>query len=408
MIREWLRQVFSDLLVLYQCFPLCLNPLFIVQVLKEVEENVVDVIIFPDGSWKLVAESIEDKTRNNQPENSKLCESANIVDLTMEDDDENEAVKSLPGNLQVFSSAEKNLPSGVHYMVDKYQNASARAEDYVQLPSSSGIVLPTMSSYGQRKFGDSIIPSSLMPSHTLTGAIFPSPSETLGIHRKTELPVSSLQNRYPSAGNIEVHQPRFASSVPSNEYGMVGIGNPGASQVMGRSRNIVHPSVHVQPKPPVQRRHGADHAGQERTQMPRMPAQFQQEARTGTRFSHALVAEQLRATAMEQRRGDLTGRTGLAVEQLGTPWSSLRAENWQAPGIMRGSLTGQADSAAAISQFMLLPPTSLTSTLESRLQQFWRFPGTGNDQNGMYSQAAAQGRLRSNWGGSGSGSKRKW
>ena len=407
-----------------------MNPLFLVQVLKEVEENVVDVIISPDGSWKPVVESIDHETQSNQQEHSEQCESvgfsnipAQVVDLTMGEDDEDEClsslgtedVKPLSYNLQGLSAAEKILPPGVNYMVEADQSGSSQTEDHVwsaeQFPPSvsNGFVLPTMSSNGQRNFGVSRTPSSFMSSHVLTDAISPSLWETLGVHRETQMPISSLQNQYFRAGNTEIQQTRYGSLSTSNEYGMVCLPNLGATQVI-KSRNIVHPSIRIQPGQVQQRRSSVQvtgAAGQERAQMssmpPSVPVQLQP-ARTGTRFSYAMVAEQLRTAAEEERR-NMMGRTGMAVEQLGTAWSSpgadALAENWQPPGTMRGSLTGEADSAA-ISQFMLQPPTSLTATLESGLPAFWPIPSSSNDHNAMYSQTETQGRLRSNWAGTGS------
>ncbi|RVX10033.1 E4 SUMO-protein ligase PIAL2 [Vitis vinifera] len=399
-------------------------------VLKEVEENVVDVIISPDGSWKPVVESIDHETQSNQQEHSEQCESvgfsnipAQVVDLTMGEDDEDEClsslgtedVKPLSYNLQGSSAAENFLPPGVNYMVEADQSGSSQTEDHVwsaeQFPPSvsNGFVLPTMSSNGQRNFGVSRTPSSFMSSHVLTDAISPSLWETLGVHRETQMPISSLQNQYFRAGNTEIQQTRFGSLSTSNEYRMVCLPNLGATQVI-KSRNIVHPSIRIQPGQVQQRRSSVQvtgAAGQERAQMssmpPSVPVQLQP-ARTGTRFSYAMVAEQLRTAAEEERR-NMMGRTGMAVEQLGTAWSSpgadALAENWQPPGTMRGSLTGEADSAA-ISQFMLQPPTSLTATLESGLPAFWPFPSSSTDHNAMYSQTETQGRLRSNWAGTGS------
>ncbi|XP_010661811.1 E4 SUMO-protein ligase PIAL2 isoform X1 [Vitis vinifera] len=401
-----------------------------VKVLKEVEENVVDVIISPDGSWKPVVESIDHETQSNQQEHSEQCESvgfsnipAQVVDLTMGEDDEDEClsslgtedVKPLSYNLQGSSAAENFLPPGVNYMVEADQSGSSQTEDHVwsaeQFPPSvsNGFVLPTMSSNGQRNFGVSRTPSSFMSSHVLTDAISPSLWETLGVHRETQMPISSLQNQYFRAGNTEIQQTRFGSLSTSNEYRMVCLPNLGATQVI-KSRNIVHPSIRIQPGQVQQRRSSVQvtgAAGQERAQMssmpPSVPVQLQP-ARTGTRFSYAMVAEQLRTAAEEERR-NMMGRTGMAVEQLGTAWSSpgadALAENWQPPGTMRGSLTGEADSAA-ISQFMLQPPTSLTATLESGLPAFWPFPSSSTDHNAMYSQTETQGRLRSNWAGTGS------
>ncbi|KAJ9681392.1 hypothetical protein PVL29_020327 [Vitis rotundifolia] len=401
-----------------------------VKVLKEVEENVVDVIISPDGSWKPVVESIDHETQSNQQEHSEQCESvgfsnipAQVVDLTMGEDDEDECpsslgtedAKPLSYNLQGLSAAEIFLPPGVNYMVEADQSGSSQTEDHVrsaeQFPPSvsNGFVLPAMSSNGQRNFGVSRTPSSFMSSHVLTDATSPSLSETLGVHRETQMPMSSLQNQYFGAGNLEIQQTRFGSLSTSNEYGMVCLPNMGATQVI-KSRNIVHPSIRIQPGQVQQRRSSVQvtgAGGQERAQMssmpPSVPVQLQP-ARTGTRFSYAMVAEQLRTAAEEERR-NTTGSTSMAVEQLGTAWSSpgadALAENWQPPGTMRGSLTGEADSAA-ISQFMLQPPTSLTATLESGLPAFWPFPSSSNDHNAIYSQTETQGRLRSNWAGTGS------
>lgn len=305
-----------------------MNPLFLVQVLKEVDENVADVIISPDGSWMPVAESIDHGMQSNQQEDSEHCDSvgfsnipAHVVDLTKGEDEvkenpsslESELVKSVSRNLHGFSAAEKFLPFSVNY-ISSLQNECFGAFDSIMQPARVG---------------------------------------GLG-----------------------------------NEDGIVGL-IPNLGAFMDKSRNIVHPSVRVQP---VQAQHGNDSnqgraqssvlasAGKEKAEVfrmqPSIPVQFQP-ARTGTRFSHAMVAEQLTAAA-----------------------AAAAAARQERANTMRGRPTGVAESTI-VGQFKLQHPINLTPALASVMPGFWAFPSSSNDPYGMQSQADSQGRPRSTGDGAG-------
>ncbi|XP_034709516.1 E4 SUMO-protein ligase PIAL2-like isoform X1 [Vitis riparia] len=513
-----------------------------VKILREVGENVVDVIISPDGSWKPVVESIDhaeqlyDATQSNWQENTKQCESvrfssiaADAVDLTMGEDNDDDSpsnfrtedMKPLWDDLQGFSAAEKIVSPGVNSTVEADQIISAHREDNLRTgvlltPSSvsDGLAPPTTSLNAHSNVGFPRSTFSFMSSPVLTDAVSPSPyRETLDVHRETQVPIPLLQNQHFDPSNLQLQQSRLGSLIASNEYGRLasiprhltrnpiavqalpaqdqlprlaqhtrlmptgatstgsqttsfmtpsvegfdavngvterdlqfsrslmssfpgqsvqrvgGLPNLRTTQAMNEPRNIVHPSIHVQSVQRQQRSGGSQVTGsvpnrqsphaaaaQQTVQVsrspPSVPVQLRP-ARTGTAFSVGMVAEQLR-TAGEQRRNI-----------LGTAWSTPRPdasaalptdENWRPSGRMRGSLTGEAYSAA-LSQFMLqptqptqapLPPTSLPSNLPGGLPAFRLFPSSSNEHNAAPSQTEPQPRMRPQGGGS-SGTLPEW
>lgn len=206
-----------------------------------------------------------------------------------------------------------------------------------------------------------------------------------------------------------------------------GLPNPRTTQPMTEPWNIVRPFIHVRPvllqprrggnqvpSPASNRQSPRAAAGQQPVQMlrspPSVPVQLRP-TRTGTGFSVGAVAEQLR-TAGEQRRNPTS-----------TPWSTPRPdasasapmeENWRPSGRMRGSLTGEAYSAALNQFFLQVQPTqqtptrppqlpaSLPSNLPGGLPTLRLFPGDGAPSPGDL-----QPRLRPKGGGS-SGTLPEW
>ena len=211
-------------------------------------ENVVDVIISPDGSWKPVVESIDhaeqlyDATQSNWQENTKQCESvrlssiaADAVDLTMGEDNDDDSpsnfrtedMKPLWDDLQGFSSAEKIVSPGVNSTVEADQIISAHREDnlwtgVLLTPSSvsDGLAPPTTSSNAHSNVGFPRSTFSFMSSPVLTDAVSPSPyRETLDVHRETQVPIPLLQNQHFDPSNLQLQQSRLGSLIASNEYG---------------------------------------------------------------------------------------------------------------------------------------------------------------------------------------------
>ncbi|XP_019151669.1 PREDICTED: E4 SUMO-protein ligase PIAL2-like isoform X2 [Ipomoea nil] len=188
-----------------------------VKVLKEVGENVTDVILSSDGSWKAVLES-DDPTGNppvNKPDismdetmlpdsNGIASSSADILDLTEIDDamdvvatGEIEDHKSLQTNCQNQPSTSN--PSEVNqasHMDDAFWSAFyfPRLEPGTSRPSSNmqidGVSEP--------------VPTSSMLSSVLTDAL---------------IQASAMQGGDSSPNNLQLQQYQFVNSVIANEYG---------------------------------------------------------------------------------------------------------------------------------------------------------------------------------------------
>ncbi|GMQ05550.1 hypothetical protein CsSME_00050534 [Camellia sinensis var. sinensis] len=207
-----------------------------VKVLKEVGENVADVIISADGSWKAVEESNDnkdqphDKMPNCQQDGlvqQKASSSSNappdILDLTEgydEMDVERTCVtqdkKPVLGNLQ-----SQSIPQSMTNTSD--QNAAHIEDDFW-----SGIFLPTYGtgtssggSDAQMVGGVSVSsPSNYMLSPVLTDAVSPALNrEPEAFHGSALVATSVPQSQISGPSNMQLQQSQFGNSIVSNEYG---------------------------------------------------------------------------------------------------------------------------------------------------------------------------------------------
>ncbi|KAB1215410.1 E3 SUMO-protein ligase pli1 [Morella rubra] len=202
-------------------------------VLREVGENVDEVIISADGSWQAGlknddhVEQVQGKTINCQKEKNERQESMgvlnilpNVFDLT-EDNDEMEAVTTremedrkplcadLPAAKNLTSLPELNTTNGVN------QNVAAVVEDEFW----SGVYLSTGSmnscarSNDQRVGGISeSISTNLMGSPALTTAVSPA------LNQQANLSTSRLRSQcFPS--NFQLQQAQYGNSTVDYEYG---------------------------------------------------------------------------------------------------------------------------------------------------------------------------------------------
>ncbi|KAF5935316.1 hypothetical protein HYC85_026445 [Camellia sinensis] len=205
-------------------------------VLKEVGENVADVIISADGSWKAVEESNDnkdqphDKMSNCQQDGlvqQKASSSSNappdILDLTEgydEMDVERTCVtqdkKPVLGNLQ-----SQSIPQSMTNTSD--QNAAHIEDDFW-----SGIFLPTYGtgtssggSDAQMVGGVSVSsPSNYMLSPVLTDAVSPALNrEPEAFHGSALVATSVPQSQISGPSNMQLQQSQFGNSIVSNEYG---------------------------------------------------------------------------------------------------------------------------------------------------------------------------------------------
>ena len=214
----------------------------------------------------------------------------------------------------------------------------------------------------------------------------------------------------------------LTSSVPVSGQSIqhvAGLPKPRTAPAMNHQQNIVHPSINVRPSinvQPVQlqpRSSGGQVSGSVSNRQsphaaalrspPSVPVQLRP---TRTAFSVGMVAEQLR-TAGEQRR-NMVGTVWPNPSPDASPALPTDNENWRPSGRMRGSLTGEAYSAA-LSQFMIQPTqpvqpaTNPSSNLPRGLPAFGFFPGGSNERNAAGpSPAGPQPRMRPFGGGSSS------
>uniref|UniRef100_A0A5B7APQ5 Putative E3 SUMO-protein ligase pli1 n=1 Tax=Davidia involucrata TaxID=16924 RepID=A0A5B7APQ5_DAVIN len=215
------------------------------KVLREVGENVADVIISADGSWKAVMESNDhkdqshDKTSNCQPNGPTQQESTSfsdavpdILDLTEGSDDmdvagirETEDRKPLLANLQSPSSV-TNLTScaEMYNMSEVNRNTASHIEDDFW----SGIFLSThgLGASSARSDAQIIVgasepaPTNFRLSPVLTDAVSPALNREPETFRGTTLLATSVpQSQTSATNNLQLQQSQFANSIVSNEYG---------------------------------------------------------------------------------------------------------------------------------------------------------------------------------------------
>nr|GMC98161.1 E4 SUMO-protein ligase PIAL2-like isoform X1 [Ipomoea batatas] len=188
-----------------------------VKVLKEVGENVTDVILSSDGSWKAVMES-DDPTGNspvNKPDISKdetmlpdsngiSSSSADILDLT-EIDDAMDVVAT--GEMEDHKSVQTNCQNQPSTSNPSEVNQASHMDDafwsgYYFSRLESGTSRPSSSTQIDGVSGP--LPTSLMLSPVLTDAL---------------IQASVMQGGDSSPNNLQLQQYQFVNSAIGNEYG---------------------------------------------------------------------------------------------------------------------------------------------------------------------------------------------
>ncbi|KAJ7952244.1 E4 SUMO-protein ligase PIAL2 [Quillaja saponaria] len=202
------------------------------EVLREVGDNVVEVIICADGSWKVVLENddLMDKTRNKahgsekeQTDQKESDSSQNalpyVLDLT-EDDNQMDVMDSC--EVEDRKPLHPNLQSQFVNQVGINQNVAARVEDdfrsgvyFTPLSvGSSGRSDPTR--VGQ--ISESI-PGNFLQSPVLTRAISPALNREAEGPRNTYATNSVMQNQISIPNNFQLQQFNYLNTVVNNEYG---------------------------------------------------------------------------------------------------------------------------------------------------------------------------------------------
>ncbi|WJZ81908.1 hypothetical protein VitviT2T_001717 [Vitis vinifera] len=216
-----------------------------VKVLKEVGENVADVIISADGSWKAILESNDhvDQPRvgtlNSQQKGPDLQGSTsfsnaspNVWDLTEGDDEMNafdaceiEDRKPFQSNIQGHSiTTKQTMAPELNNATEVNQNAVSRVQDGF----CSGILLSTYGSSTHSARSDAQFiggtsqpsPANFLLPPVLTDAISPALNRgTEDIRGNTHLTTSTLHDQLPIPDSLQLQQAQFGHSIVSNEYG---------------------------------------------------------------------------------------------------------------------------------------------------------------------------------------------
>lgn len=207
---------------------------FVFQVLREVGDNVNDVIISADGSWKAVLESDDcvvqtsERTLNCQKERPEQRESTTssaalpiVLDLTASDD-EMDAVgisdiedrkpfqvtlQSQPVSLQLnnANAVNQNVATQDDYWSSVFFNHGSMASGVrSDVQMVNGISEPT--------------PANNMTSPVITDAISPALNRDVGGRGNTNLN-SGMQNQFSASSNLQLQQSQLVNSIVNNEYG---------------------------------------------------------------------------------------------------------------------------------------------------------------------------------------------
>ncbi|KAK9276538.1 hypothetical protein L1049_006072 [Liquidambar formosana] len=207
-----------------------------VKVLREVGENVADVIITADGSWKAVLESDDhgdqphDDTINSQQEGSEQRESTgipnglpNVFDLTEGDDEMDEVVIRDTEDRKPFQANPLSHSVATNLtMPSQLINSSDVEDDFW-----SGIFLSTYGSVTSGARSDAQIvggisepsPSNNMITPVLTDAVSPAFDREPEVLRGTNLTTSLAQSQFPAPNSLQLQQSQLGHTIVSNEYG---------------------------------------------------------------------------------------------------------------------------------------------------------------------------------------------
>ncbi|MCD9644693.1 hypothetical protein HAX54_033105 [Datura stramonium] len=206
-----------------------------VKVLKEVSEDVTDVMISSDGSWKAIMES-DDRTEKPRDKTPDIAHDSphrgtdgpsnapgDVLDLTEIDDEmnpvtaaETEDRKNFPTISQIQSNVQNttavNNPSEINQT-----GASDMMDDFWSRIYLSSCGMGTSSSWSSMQTGSVSEPArtDLVQLPVLIDAISPA----LNPEGNAFIPTSILENGLSSSNLLQLQQYQFGNSAISNEYG---------------------------------------------------------------------------------------------------------------------------------------------------------------------------------------------
>jgi E3 SUMO-protein ligase PIAS1 len=215
------------------------------QVLREVGENVDEVIISADGSWKAImgsddhVDQARDENLNCQKEKIEGLESSrvltslpNVLDLT-EDNDEMEAMSNCetedrkPFQANLPFSTNLTLPPELNPTSGASRNIACQLEDTFWSEVYYWSMNTSARSNSQRVDGISEpILANLMQPPVLTDAVSPALNQEAEGHGNTNFttPIMQSQNL---PNDFQIQQSQYVNSVVNNDYGrMLTISRP--------------------------------------------------------------------------------------------------------------------------------------------------------------------------------------
>ncbi|KAK2664162.1 hypothetical protein Ddye_002736 [Dipteronia dyeriana] len=201
-----------------------------VKVLREVGENVTDVIISADGSWRAVFESDDNgdthnntsslnKERSEQPESTDCmnCDPV-VLDLTTNEEDMDAATADeIEDTKPPLLSNLQSQNVGVNHIVDIHSENNFRSAGL----HSNGPVAAISGVSDVRNDGGISEPTiaNQMTSPILSDAISPA------LDRGSDLTTSMMQGQYSTPGDLQLQQSQFLDSTVNNEYGRLSLLN---------------------------------------------------------------------------------------------------------------------------------------------------------------------------------------
>ncbi|GMI76433.1 PROTEIN INHIBITOR OF ACTIVATED STAT LIKE 2 [Hibiscus trionum] len=341
-----------------------------VKVLKEVAEDVSDVIISADGSWKAVMENdddvdeLHDKIRNCQKDGSEQQESAmGVLDLTQADTEVDA--------METIEIEDRKPPVAVAIL--QSLSAAPNLTTTPELVNTAGTNQNTASNMEENFW--SALYSSLVSStstfsiDTQVGARSES-SPNITVSPVFSDAISPAPNRVDARGNVQSLPATSQTQTPTPQQ---------------RSRNSLNTiSTNSYSRAPYQSRNQQGHTfspspGLMRSPSPALRAQAQQgAAQVGIGYAAGNVnSNPTRFIAASQRATQMARQPPMAGVQTQTPRASpypgnvdgsrlapatsradsASEQNWRPTGRMRGSLTGRVHSEA-LSQMMIQPTQS--------------------------------------------------
>lgn len=200
------------------------------QVLKEVAEDVSDVIISADGSWKAVMENNDDvdelhgNTLNCQKDGSERPESATgvpmVLDLTQTVDAmetiETEDRKPPVATLQSLSAA-PNLTLTPDLINSAGANQNVMDDDFWSV-LYSGHGSGTSTCRTDTQVGGTESTRNFTVSPVFSDAVSPAPNRADG-HSNANLATPGIQNQVATANNLQSQPSQVTNSMSNHEYG---------------------------------------------------------------------------------------------------------------------------------------------------------------------------------------------